>query len=369
MMTLEDKKKTLNKALANLKKKDNLSLDFGNVEEMEFFETPFPTLNTLIGGGFPKGKFTTIAGAERTAKGTLILQTIGYHMQKDPEFIVLWTDAEDAMDREWAEMHGVDFDRVIVQKYSDDAPYFEKLLDAGLKLIETGSIDMWVLDSVGAFTPKSEYEKDIEENAMLDLQRKLGLFFRKSIRPVSVHKVGVIMVGQIYEAPQTSYVDIRVKGGNALKHWAHLRLMTRRGNRQEGPTAVKVMAPDGETRDIVPGWAQHIKVDKTRVNDKEGQEIILQFVFGRGLDSIAASITALLAHGIVERRGAYYYNEKLPDGKIQGKDALIDLLKADEALRSELITELDTMLAQEHIQEEKQPTDLLEDSSQPFLSN
>ena len=231
-----DRKKAraaLKRQLAALNKKDSLHLDFGLINPVKFIETPFVTLNRLIGGGIPRGKFTTIAGPERTAKGTLLLQTIGHKMQQDPDFTVLWTDAEDALDEDWCIKHGIDLERFVVQKYSADAPYFEKLLDDGLKLIETGGIDMWVIDSVAALMPKAEEGKDIEENTMLDLQRKLPVFFRKATRIISLANTSCVLIGQIYNVPNAQYVQQEVKGGNALKHFAHLRLLTRRGNQQE----------------------------------------------------------------------------------------------------------------------------------------
>ena len=334
--------------LTKMNSKGELHLGFGMVDKVEFYPTPFVTVNEMIGGGFPKGKYVTIAGAEQTAKGTLILQTIAYNMQLDPNFTVLWTDAENALDESWCLVHGVDLDRVIVQKYSDDAEYMEKLLDDGMKIIETGAISMWVIDSVGALLPKAEFTKDIEDNSMLDLQRKLGLFFRKNVHTMDKNKVSTIMIGQIYEAPNTSYVDIRVKGGNAMKHWAHLRLMTRRGNQKEVTGGKNsILMADGTLRDIMSGWSMHLKVDKTRLNGNEGRSVMLQFVLGRGLDCTESAITALFASSVFKQSGAWFYHDKLHTGKIQGKDALINLLQADEALRESLIKELDETLAEE----------------------
>lgn len=342
-MDKKEKKKLINAALRKITKNtgDVFLKTASECDPVKFLATPFDTLNTLTGGGFPVGKFTTIAGAERTGKGTIITQTLGHHQTLDPSFTCLWTDAEDAIDLEWMRVHGVDPERLYVQKYSEDTPNFEKLLDNGIELISTGAIDMWVIDSVAALLPKAEANKDINEDSMLDLQRKLPLFFRKASRIMSTNEVTCILVGQIYNVPNATYVQEEVKGGNALKHWAHLRLKTRRGNRAEGPTAVKLMAPDGEIRQIVPGWAQHVKLDKTRANEKEGQEIILQFVSGRGLDSIAASITALLASGEIERRGAYYYHQLFPGDNIQGKENLVKFLKEEPDIRKELTRLMD----------------------------
>ena len=121
----------------------------------------------------------------------------------------------------------------------------------------------------------------------------------------------------------------------------------------EGPDPVKLKMPDGETRAIVPGWAQHIKLDKSKLSDKEGQEIILQFVYGRGLDSTNSAITALIAHGIVERNGPMYYHKRFLDypdaanaeGKIRGKDSTIKFLSENKDVRDELIKEMDQLLA------------------------
>jgi recombination protein RecA len=342
-MDNKEKKKLIKAALKKITKETGevFLKTAAECNPVTYLATPFDTLNTLTGGGFPVGKFSTVAGAERTGKGTLIAQTLGHNQTLDPSFTCLWTDAEDAIDLEWMTVHGIDPERLYVQKYSEDTPNFEKLLDNGIDLISTGAIDMWVIDSVAALLPKAEANKAINEDSMLDLQRKLPLFFRKASRIMSTNKVTCILVGQIYNVPNANYVQEEVKGGNALKHWAHLRLKTRRGNRAEGPTAIKIMAPDGEIRQVVPGWAQHLKLDKTRANEKEGQEIVLQFVSGRGLDSIAASITALLASGEISRRGAYYYHELFPGDNIQGKEALVAFLKEEPEIRKKLTESMD----------------------------
>lgn len=354
-MDNKEKKKKLRAALKKIEKATgDIFIKTGTeCEPVKFLATPFDTLNTLIGGGFPIGKFTTIAGPERTGKGTLIVQTLGYQQTIDPDFTCLWTDAEDAIDLGWMSLHGVDLERLYVQKYTNDTPNFEKLLDNGIELIRTGAINLWVIDSVAALLPKAEEKKDINEESMLDLQRKLPLFFRKASRLINEFGVTTILVGQIYNVPNATYVQEIVKGGNALKHWAHLRLKTRRGNQKEGPDAIKLMSPDGEIRSVRPGWAQHIKNDKTRINEKEGQEIILQFVYGRGLDSVAASITALLASGEIERRGGYYYHELFPDGMLQGKDAMVEFLKENDAIRKELTIRMDKEFIQNNPEIEK----------------
>jgi recombination protein RecA len=364
MNEIDRKKKSVNKALDEYAKKSKRSInaEFGNLIEPEFIKTPFPTANTLLGGGFPKGKFGVVGGPAATAKTTLLLQTIAHNQAIDPEFVALWTDAEDALDKPWCIRLGVDLDRLIIQKYdeNEEFAFAEELLEQGLRLMEAHAIDMWVIDSLGALIPKAEVMKTLEENAMLDLQRKLPIFFRRgivSIAPKPAEKwngTSVIFIGQVYTVPSARVSFDEIKGGNGVKHWAHWRLKTRRGNRDEGPGNAKVMAPDGESRDVALGWAQHLKLDKSKQNEKEGQEVILQFVHGRGLDSEMCAITALFAHDIFAKGGGgWYTHEDFPgDNRIRGKESVIEFLKKNKEICNDLISQLDNQFAESTVVEE-----------------
>jgi len=350
-----NKKTVLKRAIAGLKKKQpNLKLGFAELDELQFIPTPFNTLNALCnhsrGSGIPRGKFGVIAGAQQTAKTTLLQQVIAFNMQLDPDFIALWTDAENALDEDWCKTLGIDLDRLIIHRAAPDNPYMERILEDGLTLVKSQAVDMWVIDSIGALMPQSENTKELEEGKMLDHPRKMGEFFRKAnnaICPTGDEFQGTacVLIGQVYNAPTTSGVGLEeVRGGNAVKHWAYWRWKTRRGRKDEGPGTHKFTMPDGETRDIIRGWPQHIKIDKTKVNDREGQEVVLQFMFGRGLDSIQAAISSLFGNDVMERKGGWYYHPDFPSGKLQGKPAVIQLLAEDIQLREQLISEMDLKL-------------------------
>lgn len=360
IMDIKSKKAVILRAIEKLEKKHKVTLDigFGKVDPPIMIDTPFTTLNTLI-GGIPRGKFGVIAGPSMTAKTTLMLQIIAYNQQLDPNFLALWTDAEEALDEPWCVQLGIDLDRLLIHKYSKkyEEAFAEALLDQGIALCRTNQIDMWVIDSIGALIPKAEAMKDIEENAMLDLQRKFGIFFRKGIVAIKPDKsidwpgTAVVLIGQVYNTLSTTGAGLEeVRGGNAVKHWAHWRLKTRRGNREEGPGAIKVVAPDGVTREIRKGWAQHVKLDKTKINALESQEIILQFMNGRGLDSVACAISSLFAHEVFEvGGGGYYRHELFPEDdkgekKIRSKASVIDFLMEHEDIRNELVNTLDIHL-------------------------
>jgi len=348
----KDKRKILEKALNKLTDKNpGISLGFGNIEITQYIATQFPTLNALTGGGIPRGKFGAVVGPSQVGKSTGLEQIIAYNQEIDKNFTVLWTDAEDSLDLNWLATLGVDIDRILVQKYDPNRPFMEALLEDALELVKTRGIDLWVVDSISALEPKEDSDKTIEQNVMMTLPRKLGQFFRKAVKTISPKPdwsgCAVVFIGQVYSVPSTTSAGIEeVRGGNAFKHWMHWRWKIRRGNKDEGPEEITIQLPDGRPGKIRPGFAQHIKIDKTKMNPKEGQEIILQFMLGRGLDSVNSQITGLLGNEIIERNGAMYMHDLLPNGKIRGRDTLIEFLRTHNDVRNELTKQMDKVLAE-----------------------
>lgn len=310
----------------------------------EFYDTPFASVNSLI-GGIPLGRFTTVAGPEHTGKGAFCAQLVAHLQARDPEFVCLWTDAENAFDAEWLTKLGVDLDRVFLQKYTPEINNMELLMDQSLSILKKIPINMWIVDSIGALLPKNDgyktegkkvVDKSLEGTNMLNLQRKLGEFYRKANiyiapRPNDNYKgCATIMIGQIYTVPSAHASISEVKGGNAVKHWAHLRLMFRRGPRSDWPAAVDIVGPSGNKIKVFPGWSGRIKVEKTRINPHEGQEVLLPFNHGKGFDSQASTIYSALGLEIITRSGAYYKHSSLPGGQMQGKEATIEYFNTNE---------------------------------------
>lgn len=208
---MSDKIKKLNRLIKKVQDKlGDGSLTLGSeLASFGFLDTPFATINNLI-GGIPNGRFSTIAGPEHTGKGVFCLQLIAYQQSIDPEFIAFWTDAENAFDENWARTLGVDLDRLIIQKYTEETNTMEKILDQALMLIkESKAINLWVIDSIGALVPKSDIydnkgnDKSLEATNMLHLQRKLGEFYRKANIYISPDKksgfkgCATILIGQM----------------------------------------------------------------------------------------------------------------------------------------------------------------------------
>lgn len=311
--------------------------------------TPFPTLNTLV-GGFHKARFHCIAGPQHTGKSTLLLQVVAYNQQINEDFVCLWTDAENAFSVEWAERLGVDIDRLLLQKYDDtNNTSMERMLENGLTLVrESKAVDMWIIDSVGGLQPKREQVKDLEAESMMILPKKLGEFLRKANiiinRSEGYDGCCVFLIGQVYSVPNTQGITLEeVRGGNALKHFTTVRLLMRRAGQAESPDKIDVTMPDGKSVKLSPGWTARVRVDKTRVNSNERQEILLPFYFGRGFDCLESTISAAFGLGIIRRSGPMYLWDGFPDGKVKGRKAVSEFFRGNEQAYNELAGLIDSV--------------------------
>lgn len=317
-----------------LKKHPNLKRA-SDLELTSYIPTPFPPLNQLSDGGIPRGHWLVLAGAKGTSKTTSMLQTIAHNQSLDPDFVALFIDVERGFDKVWAEKLGVDLDRLLMLvPETNEQDIMEWFMNSLTEICSDNFIDMAVLDSIGALLPFAEYKKGIDEDTMLDLQKKLGLYFRKNVGRIYRNKIAVVLIGQVYEVPNTKSVQIlEVKGGNALKHFSHVTWMTRRGTKDDMPKPINVMCPDGVNRKVYPGWGWRVRMDKSKVNERESQEVILPFYYGRGIDSLQASVRSAIPFGLATRSGAWITSDFIldadgnPGGKVQGMEQFENYFK------------------------------------------
>ena len=348
------KRKLLEKAIKDMKLPEGTVCGFGDKVDISYskFDTPFPTLSVLTGGGFPRGRFTCISGPPGTAKTTLLLHQLAHLQQQDENLSTLWIDAENAFDPVWAQRLGVDTDSMIfVQKL----PTLEAYMNALVGLIDTGGIDIAVVDSIGASAPRGEIEskggksRDLHDDTMALQARKYAQFCRVATPKIARNNTSVILIAQVYQ-DINSYGGLwMVKGGNALKHATYLRLMTRRSRDK---TSTKVVMPDGVIKEIDLGWTLHIRIDKTKQNAREGHEIALPFRCGAGLVAAEAAVITAMQMGLIERRGAWYsYDEK----QWQGRTGAIEYFMQDPEALAVLSHELIALVDEETVELESAP--------------
>jgi len=197
------------------------------------------------------------------------------------------------------------------------------------------------IDSVGGLTPSAELEgkkgkviHGLEADHMLDLQRKMGQFLRMINPFVSRTNCGVILITHVYQDPGMNGA-YRVKGGNALKHWGHVRLMISRVN--DDATKQKLTMPDGQIKEVFTGHDVIIRLDKTRQNSKETQSVVIPYRYGIGLDARESTISVAIHFGLIEKAGAWF---KYQDQKWQGKKKVVKYFTDDPDAYDILVNDL-----------------------------
>jgi recombination protein RecA len=360
-MDSKDKRAIIDKYLKSTRKKLGENVDIGIASEMDldydFMVPPIPSLATLMGrddgspGGFPYGKVTVIAGPEKSGKTTLCIQTLASEMVNNEDNYYVWVDTENSFDAPYAKKLGIDFDRLIFIRNG----IMHDVLNRIIELAKTDIINGVFVDSVGGLTPKEEIEDSrgnehgLEKDHMLNLQRKMGQFLRMINPFVGKRNIPVILIAHVYQDPGMNGA-YRVKGGNALKHWGHVRLMVSRVNDQS--TKQQVIMPDGNKKEIFTGHDVVIKLDKTRQNSKESQTVVVPYRYGIGLDAFESAISVAINFGIIKGTGAWFTYD---DQKFQGRKKVLEFFRSNKEAYDKLIhdiTVVNETEKEEEVQEE-----------------
>lgn len=293
------------------------------VEAVEVVPTGSLMLDAALGiGGLPRGRVVEIYGPESSGKTTLTLQAIAQCQKLGG--IAAFVDAEHALDPVYAAKLGVNVDDLILSQPDTG----EQALEIVDMLVRSSSVDMVVIDSVAALTPKAEIEGEmgdqlpgLQARLMSQALRKLtGNIKRSNTLVVFInqlrHKIGMMMPGQ---SPEVT------TGGNSLKFYASVRLDIRRiGAIKKG--------------DEVIGNQTKIKVVKNKMAPPFKQ-VVTEIMFGQGISREGELIELCSIHKIVEKAGSWYSHEGT-GSRFQGKENFRDALRQDSKLADLLEKEL-----------------------------
>ena len=315
-----DKLKALQAAMSKIEK------DFGkgsimklgdeNIENVEVISTGSLALNAALGvGGYPKGRIIEIYGPESSGKTTLAIHAIA-EAQKEGG-IAAFIDAEHAFDRFYAANLGVDVDNLWISQPDTG----EQALEIADQLIRSSAIDVIVIDSVAALTPKAEIEGDMGDNKVGLQARLMSQALRKLTANISKTKTVCIFINQLREKIGVMFGNPETTtGGNALKFYASVRLDIRR------VTSIK----DG---DNVIGNQVRVKVIKNKVAPPF-RKAEFEITFGEGISKVGEVLDMRVEYGIIQKSGSWfsYEGSKLA----QGRDATKSLIKDNPELLEEL---------------------------------
>jgi recombination protein RecA len=307
-----DKKKAIETAVAQIERSFGKGsiMRFGDrqVVEVETISTGSLGLDIALGvGGLPRGRVVEVYGPESSGKTTLALQTVA-EAQKTGG-VCGFIDAEHALDPAYARKLGVNLDDLLISQPDNG----EQALEIADTLIRSGSVDVLVIDSVAALTPKAEIEGEMGESRPGLQARLMSQALRKLTGSISRTKTMVIFINQIrmkigvmYGSPETT------TGGNALKFYASVRLDIRR---------VSTL----KDRDDPIGNSVRVKVVKNKVAPPFKQ-VEFDIMFGEGISKTGELIDLGVKAGIVEKSGAWfsYDGQRLGQGRENAKAFLKD---------------------------------------------
>ena len=309
---------------------DKIEKDFGKgaimkmsskaVEIVPVIRSGSITLDQALGiGGYPKGRVIEIYGPESSGKTTLAIHAIAEAQKAGG--IAAFIDAEHAFDSTYAQKLGVDIEELLISQPDNG----EQALEIADHLIRSSAIDIVVIDSVAALTPKAEIEGEMGE-AKMGLQARL---MSQALRKLtaSISKTGTVCIfinqlrdkiGVVYGNPETT------TGGNALKFYASVRVDIRKAS----------VIKDGEEQ---MGARAKVKIVKNKLAPPF-RRAEFDIMYGEGISKLGEIIDLGVDNGIIKKSGSWfsYGDQKLG----QGRDAVKEALKNNDALRDEIETKV-----------------------------
>lgn len=290
-----------------------------------------PRMNYCTYGGIPKYKITELFGEEHGGKTTTALDLVAnyQHMGK-PDGDVVWVDAENTLDVEWAQKIGVDVDDMyIVQPKSQSA---EELFNIIEKAVVTGETGLWVLDSVGVLLSAQEWEKTVEDKTYGGVSKPLTLFCKRIEQYMMKYKATGIVINQMRENMGSMYGGTQTVGGRGLKHIAAVRLEFKRGEfidekgnhlptTAENPAGNKVL--------------MSMKKNKTCPPNRRTGFYTINYL--TGVDYLMDLVDVAIKYNIIDKHGAWFdiidpSTGEILEGKIQGQANVYTKLEEDSSL-------------------------------------
>ncbi|MGB5258781.1 MAG: recombinase RecA [Woeseiaceae bacterium] len=317
----DNRKKALAQALGQIEKQFGKGSvmrmgDGGVIRDIEVISTGSIGLDVALGvGGLPKGRVVEIYGPESSGKTTLTLQVIAESQKLGGT--AAFVDAEHALDPGYAEKLGVNVDELLVSQPDTG----EQALEITDMLVRSGAVDIVVVDSVAALTPKAEIEGEMGDSHMGLQARLMSQALRKLTANIQRSNTMVVFINQIrmkigvmFGSPETT------TGGNALKFYSSVRLDIRRiGAIKKG--------------DEVIGNQTRVKVVKNKVSPPFKQAEF-EILYGQGISRYGEIIDIGVQEGIVDKAGSWY---SYGDDRIgQGKENVREFLKTNPEMAAEI---------------------------------
>ncbi len=313
-----DKMKSLDEAVLRMEKtfgKGSI-MRLGERTHMQVDTTPTGSLSldVALGGGLPRGRMVEIFGAEGGGKTTLVLHCIA-EMQKSGG-ICAFIDAEHALDPKYAKTLGVDIDNLFISQPDNG----EQALEIADTLVRSGAIDMVVIDSVAALTPRAEIEGEMGDLQVGAMARMMSQGCRKLASSVGRANATAIFINQIREKIGVMYGSPETTpGGRALKFFASVRMRVSRGEQMKDGT-------------VPIGNRTKVRVDKNKIAPPF-REAEFDLIYGKGINKYGDILDLAVGKGLIQKGGAWF---TVGEERFQGRDNVRQYLEENPEFADDL---------------------------------
>lgn len=323
----------LDEIVKNVNRQQKEEILTKGLNEFSYQRIPFtsPRMNYCTFGGLPIGKITEFYGEEHGGKTTSALDIVANYQQMADARDVLYIDAENTLDVEWAKKIGVNVDSMyILQPKSQSA---EEIFQIICDSVDTGEVGLWVLDSIGALMSQQELDKSMEDKTYGGIAKALTLFGKKIEMLMQRHKCTGIGINQERQDMNSVYGGTTTPGGKAWKHFCAVRMRFARGKFVDEKGNALTRSAENPVGNIVM-----MSMTKNKTCPPVRRTGFYTLNYETGIDYLKDLVDVAVKFGIIDKHGAWFdiidiETGEIIEGKIQGQANVYKYLdEHDEAL-------------------------------------
>lgn len=338
---------TLDELIKNMNKKQGEIIVQQGLSDYDYKRIPFtsPNMNYCTYGGIPIGRLVEFFGEEHGGKTSTALDVVANYQQLPDAKKVLYVDAENTLDVEWARKFGVEVeDMIILQPKSQSA---EEIFQFIVEAVETGEVGLWVLDSIGALFSAQEYEKSLEDKTYAGISKPLTLFSKRIVQAMHGNECTGIGINQIRDNLNSSWGGVTTPGGRGWKHACAVRIQFSQG-RFYDENDKEISRNSG----IPVGNLVQVHMEKNKTCPPKRHNAIYSINYDLGVDYLKDVVEVAITLGYINKHGGWYDFVDVDSGevlgeKIQGQNAVkkylsehTDILELIEKGIDKLVTEM-----------------------------
>lgn len=305
-MTLAEKKKILQGLSDKINTKEGkttigFASDPAIASKLEIKYIPFPSLklNQITGGGIPIGKMCIVSGNEDSGKTSIVLETIGLQMKKDPDFVAMWLESESSITEDQLKMFGIDPKRFIYLELEEKGAA-EVAIDKVKSYLKTGALDMICINSIKCLTPSAEFEKDMASQTIGLQARFMSKMMRAFTAIVSEHKVAFVMTNHLTTNIGVMHGDPLTQAcGRAVRYASMLTL----DFRKKSVLAEDPIPPALKDQFMKIGVSVRKNHCNVLVNPYQKCDYFVEY--GKGTDTSGEIIDAAIENNYIVKAGAW----------------------------------------------------------------